>query len=398
MGQARAGDARVTFLKSNNFWRTWKPEHGEVCTSNDVCLRLDRAPPKLLHPPPSAQTSGRPAAPPAPPPRRPAKKDPAVAMLESAMAVAEAVGTFKAWLRSPPPPPRPAPPPPAAPAPKPVPPFDIQDVPKAMGKLAMPMAAKLQERWFAGYENYSRTSNDLQDELDQNGLRYSKAMVDETTITMDWVMSFPRARRTLAKLIEEDVYKPGSIKTLGDVLRPYRQRGFLIAWNESADFLDYHKKFQFQFASVNATWGQRILSFLDRSLTAEGVPDDLTGALGSFNLYAAVKFASLQPYPATAVIHEVFVYVRDPYEFSDEQYLGHWNSEHVAVVPAHQLAGGWLRCPVIQGDLKAKNAVLYPVTNADYRAWRHRHHRGGDFMIYTKPLSVRLPRPIKINL
>ncbi|WP_234193539.1 DUF6402 family protein [Pseudacidovorax sp. NFM-22] len=398
MGQARAGDARVTFLKSNNFWRTWKPEDGNVCTSDDVCLRLDRAPPKLLHPPPSAQTSARPAAPPAPPPRRPAKKDPAVAMLESAIAVAEAVGTFKAWLRSPPPPPRPAPPPPAAPAPKPVPPFDIQDVPKAMRKLAMPMAAKLQERWFAGYENYSRTPDDLRDELDQHGTRYAKAMVDETTITMDWVLSFPRAKRMLTELVELSVYQPKALTTLRAKLRPYVNRGFLIAWNEAADFLDYHKKFQFQFASVNATWGQRIASFLDRSLVADGVPDDLTGALGSFNLYAAVKFASFQLYPASAVLHEVFVYVRDPYEFSDEQYLGHWNSEHVAVVPAHQVAGGWLKYPVVQGNPHAKDAVLYPVTNADYRAWRQKHGRGGDFLIYTKPLSVRLPRPLRISL
>ena len=92
--------------------------------------------------------------------------------------------------------------------------------------------------------------------------------------------------------------------------------------------------------------------------------------------------------------------VRDPYEFSDDQYLWHWSASHVAVVPAHHMAGGngWLQYPVVHGDVYAKDSVLYPVTNKDYRDWRARHKQGGDFMIYTDRRHVLLNPPIRVPL
>lgn len=96
----------------------------------------------------------------------------------------------------------------------------------------------------------------------------------------------------------------------------------------------------------------------------------------------------------------VSVYVRDLYEFSDDQYLGHWSTRHVAVVPAHHLAGGsgWLDYPVVDGNVHAEGGVLYPVTNKDYRDWRRKHRQGGDFIIYTDRLDVKLNPPIRVVL
>ena len=125
------------------------------------------------------------------------------------------------------------------------------------------------------------------------------------------------------------------------------------------------------------------------------MPDDLTGALGSFNFYAAVRHAWFNDAGRVAFVGEVSVYVRDPYEFSNEQYLGHWSPSHVAVVPARQMAG-WLDYPVT--SVYDKDSVLYPVTNKDYRDWRQQHGQGGDFMIYTDRLTVRLDSPIRVEL
>ena len=68
--------------------------------------------------------------------------------------------------------------------------------------------------------------------------------------------------------------------------------------------------------------------------------------------------------------------------------------------PRHQLAAGkgWLGYPVVQGDVHGKDGVLYPVTNMDDRDWRQRHRQGGDFMIYTDRLTVRLASPIRVFL
>lgn len=172
-----------------------------------------------------------------------------------------------------------------------------------------------------------------------------------------------------------------------------------MAWNvANSDFLEYHQKFQFQLIGVNASWGQRMSEFLNRSLDAGGVPDDLTGALGSFNFYAAVQRAYFNHSTRLAVVTHISVYVRDPYEFSDDQYLGHWSPSHVAVVPAHHLAGGsgWLDYPVVDGSIYNKESVLYPVTNKDYRNWRQQHGQGGDFMIYSDRMSVKLDSPIRV--
>lgn len=366
-------EKKIGYLRSSNFPRVWAARECEVCDLDGAALSMARAAPPMLHARPVASVP-QPAVKQKPTRGKRASYHPYLNMFNAALKAANAMADFSGWLK------RPATPSlrgaskgakALPPAPRTVPPFDIQDVPKAMRKLHVPMAAKLQERWFAGQENYSLTAEDLQKEIDQHGARYAAAMVDTTTIKMDWVLSFPRARRAFDELIKSQLRTPGALKALKDKLTPYRRQREVVAWNIArSDFLEFHRKFQFQRISVNASWGQRIRSYLDRALTARGVPDDLTGALGSFNFYATVRFAYLRT-QSLAVVTDVSVYVRDPYEFSDDQYLGHWSPSHVAVVPAYQLAGGsgWLEHPVVDGNPFNRESMLYPVTNRCYRDW-----------------------------
>lgn len=398
-------EKKIAYLKSSNFLRLWSERECEVCKVEGVGLSMTRPAPPLLYARPAVTVAERPVRA-VPVAKKKVPEDPYLNVFNVMLKTANAVADFSDWLKRPPVKSPPAaaavanalPP---APAPPKVPPFDIQDVPKAMRKLHMPMAAKLQERWFAGQENYSHSPRLLQNEIDQNGLRYSPAMVDTTTVKMDWVLSFARAKRVFDKLISVELQSPGAIDTLRRQLTPYKNRHDVLGWNVAqSDFLEYHQKFQFQRSPVNATWGQRMSEYLVRAETAGGVPDDLTGALGSFNFYAAVRYAYFDHSKRQAVVTDVSVYVRDPYEFSDDQYLGHWSASHVAVVPAHQLAAGsgWLAYPVVDGNIHEKDNVLYPVTNGDYRKWRQKHGRGGDFMIYTDRVSVRLAQPIRVAM
>lgn len=398
---AKAIEEQIPYLRSSNFLRTWSERQGLACEIEQVGLSTARSPPRVLH----ARVKDVPVRTEKEFASRKKKEpqDPWLNLLEAGFKVAETVNVVSEWMKSPAPP-QPTPVVKAAPVlPKPVPPFDIQDVPKAMRKVGMPMAARLQERWFAGQENYSRSAPDLRNEIDQNGVHYAPAMVDSTTVKMEWILSFARAKRALGELIQAQVRKPEALKALQSVLAPYRNHQDVLGWNAAhSNFLEYHKKFQFQRQKVNATWGQQIAEFLRRSTMAGGVPDDLTGALGSFNLYAAVQYARFEPANSdrAAIVTHVSVYVRDPYEFSDDQYLGHWSPGHVAVVPAHQAASGkgWLKYPVVEGSVYDNDSVLYPVTNRDYRDWRQQHGQGGDFMIYTDRLSVRLDSPIRVLL
>lgn len=73
---------------------------------------------------------------------------------------------------------------------------------------------------------------------------------------------------------------------------------------------------------------------------------------------------------------------------------------HAAVVPLHQIAAGigWLRQQIVDGDNYKNGSVLYPVTNNDYRDWRQKKGQGGDFIVYTNRVGVKLTHPIRINL
>lgn len=396
-------EKKIAYLKSSNFLRLWSERECEICEVEGVGLSMARAAPPMLHARPAVTAADR-SVKEVPAPKKKLPEDPYLNVFNVMLKTANAVADFSEWVK------RPSTPPvssaiakalPKIPPARQVPPFDLQDVPKAMRKLHMPMAAKLQERWFAGQENYSLTIEDLRDELDQNGASYGPAMFDSTTIKMDWVLSFPRAKKAFDELIRDRLRTPKALKVLRAKLFPYRNRHEVLGWNiANSNFLDFHRKFQFQLITVNATWGQRISSFLDRMLTASGVPDDLTGALGSFNFYVAVRYARIDRSAACAIITDISVYVRDPYEFSDDQYLGHWSPSHVAVVPVHQLTAGsgWLDYPVIDGSIYDKDSLLFPVTNRSYRDWRFRHGQGGDFIVYTDRLNIRLDTPIRVML
>lgn len=409
---AKASETKFVYLKSSNvlgIW-IWRPREYTACDVEGAQLSFTRAAPKVAHRrvevvPERLQKEVAP---------RPsnAPTDPYLNFAKNFMKAGDAV---EAWWNKPPPiqwrpfapaPPK-APPPPPPPPPPLVPLFDLQKIPDAMRKVGMPVAAKLQERWFAGQENYSRSERDLLDEIDQNGARYAPAFVDSTTVKMDWVLSFPRAKVVFDELIEKSVRSEAALFELKKKLQPHANLKDIVAWNVAeSDFLKFHKKFQFQRLAVNSTLAQKFAEFIRREAAGLGIPDDLTGALGAFNFYAAVQLAWFDRSvrgSVVAVVTHISVYVRDPYEFSDDQYLGHWNVKHVAIVPAHLATNGevrsskieWRRQPIKddkEGDF------FYPVTNADYRGWRQAHRQGGDFMIYSDRLSVRLDSPIRVVL
>lgn len=68
------------------------------------------------------------------------------------------------------------------------------------------------------------------------------------------------------------------------------------------------------------------------------VPDDLTGALGTFSFYAALGNVYFNHASRVARVKSIYVYVRDSYSFRDDdefvsQYLGHWNQSGVYLAP-----------------------------------------------------------------
>jgi len=105
--------------------------------------------------------------------------------------------------------------------------------------------------------------------------------------------------------------------------------------------------------------------------------DDLYGALGNFALRVVVQGSvqpgagpSVVPHPRpsatsgvyTVSIEQVGIYVLDSYDFDNDQWLGFWSRTGVS------------RGPGLGREL---------VTNGDFRTWRTRQGRGGDYYVFS---------------
>ncbi|MGV2288021.1 DUF6402 family protein [Trinickia sp. YCB016] len=388
----------------------------------DVCLKQDRPPPKLIHAPP-------------PPSAPPVKTTPRV-QTDGMVKMVTDILDFIDWVRTRPPPPVPkvqaAPKPPAPPAPT-VPPFDIQDIPRAMDALGLKISAKLMRRWFAGQLNYSRTKHDESHGINQFGQPYPKSMVDTESVKMEWLLQYRFIKEQYTELSGSAVYSPGAMQELkgkpgkgpGLLQRFFDQTGMKSGWLHTRalcgdDIEQLHARFQFQLSKVHV-W---------RSVFAR----DISAALGNFYFYAAVGVARVESqiyrrrenldlrYYIRRTVHitHIYVYAKDNYSFTDggdgySQYLGHWNRYDMLWLAA-SLAGDYVEKefgpqpqirphqwdgtdnPVYTEKPLSERSVYYPIRNRDFRAWQQKHQQGGDFLIYSDKKFIRLEKPIIVEL
>jgi len=382
------GNEAIPYYKINKLLWRWKRQDGARVV-REVSLSMDKAPPPLPAPPepPVAKAPGP----------KPPKPDPLVNMLDNIESMANTFSRFKTWLNTPEPP---KPPPPPKPVKKveTVPPFDIQEIPRAMRKELMPISAKLMERWFAGRLNYSPTDDDEGLEINQEGKPYPPDMYDTTTVTLEWVLRFARAKEQYKYLINEAIRSPDARAVLKRKLVPYKGKLPFLDAKEicKGDPVRLHRQFRFQIASVDGTLWEKFNVFL-RTFENNGAPDDLFGALGSFNLYAAIGHARFErdvvSHKTSVEVRGIWVYVKDNFTFTSEpgersQYLGHWNHNGVIVVPYAAFSDKsryipYVDAPVATGDPHTKGNVYYPIHNSDFRQWAIKHQRGGDFIVFS---------------
>ncbi|WP_198388843.1 DUF6402 family protein [Burkholderia ubonensis] len=298
------------------------------------------------------------------------------------------------------------------------PPFDLQDVPIAMDNLGWKVSARLARLWFATPANvYDNNPKSVQP-------------LDTDDVTLDWTLKFGSVRKKYENLLGNDIYRDAAValakgKILAQIKKRFSEdRGANLSFNTTqslSDIRQFHIDWQFQLASIS-NWD-----------TFENLtPTDLTGALANFNIYVAIgnveisgeKYyryeqpSNLYCVDAVGKITHVYVYVKDNYSFNGLQYLGHWNKHGVIIAPGPVISGSGASSPKrdTDADIWVKSIdkpvdtrrsffgkfkepdVFYPVYNSDYSRWRDKHHRGGDFMIYSKPVYMKLKYPIDIKL
>ncbi|WP_155626449.1 DUF6402 family protein [Burkholderia diffusa] len=396
---------KLPYYKANRLlWKWARCEGVDGCeVVREAGLSLNKAPPPVPASPKRTEPARRPV-------KRLTHADRMNNMFDDLLAAAEALARFKKWLDTPEVP-RLSSPTPIAKRTKDqtIAPLDIQEIPRAMRRLSMPVSAMLMERWFAGTLNYSRTDKDEALCINQDGQPYPADMYDMRSIELEWILKHARAKvQYMALQQRERLTTPRAVESLSKCLSRVRASDTTIDTLAlcNGNLAELHKRFQFQFAGVESTFGQKLDEFILKRLTNSGLPDDLTGALGSFNVYAAVAHVEFNRGASRATINSIYLYVRDNYTFSDRsdgqsQYLGHWNHKRVVLVPATAAAGiagiRWLDYPVVVEGKRSRDNIYYPVRNKSFREWQLRHRRGGDFIIFSDYRRVTLPHPIEIE-
>jgi hypothetical protein len=191
---------------------------------------------------------------------------------------------------------------------------------------------------------------------------------------MKWALNFPRA------------------------ISAYRELRSII-WGPKTDSLRKSKDELFHKLRADGKFTNRAQSFggtqvsavdlhetahMNRRLVGENLSgkiidplDDLYCALGAFNLHLAAS-GTVQPIQGAKpglTTHQVKIdrlgfYVRDCYDFNNEQLLGFWGANGVSRVPG---------------------AGLYTIENSTFRSWRAKHGRGGDFIVFSDVLWEPAP-------
>jgi hypothetical protein len=267
--------------------------------------------------------------------------------------------------------------------------FQLEDIPGVMrSRLGWTMAAALMERWFRS----ARFEISAPMKLGVPPYRLHQlppALLDENAVTMAWALGFPRVHTAMAKL-QAQWASPAGLELLQSRVKTQSNGRTQQCWRfgnltQPAKVLD-------NTCQVNV---QRIGQLSDPM-------DDFYGAMGEASLKVAVSgIVTPTDVGKTSIeIDEMGFYLRDSYDFSDDTFisqpLGFWSfygvERSLRLASDVPIAGQWVR-----DDAAKIRSQAYLVQNKHFRQFRDQHGRGGDFMIVSDVLRVRLPFPIKLD-
>jgi len=245
----------------------------------------------------------------------------------------------------------------------------ISRIPGAMQNMGWDVSAALMEHWF------SSPAHEMLHEEKRDARLVDAKHIDESIVTMGWALKFDRVAVQLAALQDRWDVEPA----VKELLKRLREK----SWDERSEFI----------------LGDRAMtaSALDRTSDINSIRvghvkdtlDDFYGSLGVAMLKMAVTGrAFVSPTTGRRVfqIQSCGFYLKDYYDFNGTQYLGLWTENEVlgkaATVVDTALTGFSSPGMVYHW----RGGGVGHVFNHHFRAYRERHGRGGDFLIYSNVL------------
>ncbi|GKT15286.1 DUF6402 family protein [Acidovorax sp. SUPP2522] len=268
--------------------------------------------------------------------------------------------------------------------------FQLRDIPSVMrSRLGWPVAAALMERWFNGAP-LAMPQEMKESRPPHRLIQLGAERLDENTVSMAWALGFARVQTAMASL-QAKWSSPAGIAMLKRRVETENRGRNHQCWRFGN--LSQPAKILEDTCQVN------YLAFGQWS----DPMDDFYGAMGEAQINVAVS-GMVTPQgmgKATIEINELGFYLRDAYDFNDDnsfisQPLGCWGFNGVECGVRTQWSVP-LEEVLVNESPAAVQGYKYIVQNKDFRDWRAKHQRGGDFMVLSDVRRVRLPFPQRIS-
>jgi hypothetical protein len=270
--------------------------------------------------------------------------------------------------------------------------FKITDIPDAMRKMDWPVAAQLMEHWFNG-EPWPTEDGGMLDSVKGHSEFAPNKYIEESIIKMKWVMGFSKVDEYIDKL-RKTWNSPKAIIQMRDA--------FSNAYG-NAQLDVYRVDFQSRGALA-----ERFGYFNTQTVNFDpvgGSVDELRAGLGDFNIRVVAEGdVSVSEGYYTFFPVRLGYYIDDAYDFNDTgwhrtigQPLGFWGFNGMALsipelIASEEDINNQLQGVAVQSMSKndfssdRKYAEIdsqrfYLVTNKDFRSYREKYQRGGDFKV-----------------
>lgn len=258
-------------------------------------------------------------------------------------------------------------------------------LPAAMRSMGWDTAAALMQRWFDS-PAWQMPDEWKKPKTQPAPMSLSAVHCDDSIVKMAWAMKFERCRAAIA-MAESRLTTENGVKQLKDMLKKANWSGTgllkLGSRNMSAPQMD-------ALSQINVA---PLGDFRD-------VLDDMYGALGKATVkVGVVGYAFSEENPYTKQVRYLFrvedlgFYIRDNYDFKGFQYLGTWTEDRVLTKTETVLtmtAHG-------QVIIRLKDGPFAAVTNGDFREYRNKTDKGGDFVIYSDILWRKVNHVIDLG-
>jgi hypothetical protein len=258
-------------------------------------------------------------------------------------------------------------------------------LPAAMRSMGWDTAAALMQRWFDS-PAWQMPEAWKKKETQPDPTSLPAARCDESIVKMDWAMKFGRCRDAVA-VAESRLTTANGITQLKERLEKagWRGEGVFALGNKAVSARQMDASSQVNVAPLGELWD---------------VLDDMYGALGKATVkvgvvgHAYTEEDSINGHTRYLFrVKHLGFYIRDHYDFNGLQYLGTWTEDRV-LTKAETVFTMTAHGQVI---VRLKDGPFAAVTNGDFREYRDKKGKGGDFIIYSDVLWKNVDQIIDLG-